>query len=277
MVSHPAGFSPNAVRRYDLKTQVRTYVNKQQTDLKTHLQLQTTQMGVWQSGQRHYRVDQLASVYDNRPLLDPLVELGNLLNRRLEVVADPHLHFVDVYQPQYLYEQWVRGTDRQRFIQKHQHNPHLPQFLGAFEQQLQRGRLADQLRHKGFLGILFPGLMGHEGSFSTTKVVTDFVGPGLHLPLRLRVEQARQPDGSVVIEAEGVLNQVTFDQQTFRRLIRDMADAVHIKVDFSVAFRERYVVEGPGQQIVSGAQHLRAMVQGVYLSEVIHELTPLVG
>jgi len=259
--------------QYDFKSQANTFVNGQRSTQKTHLQLRSTLTYLNARQQYFYCVEQLRCHYESGPRVAVLAELAQSLNRRLCVVTDESGYLSELDGQAALYQQWRYGHEREAFLKKHRANPHTGRFMADFEQGLQNPVLVEQMRHKGHPGVLFPGVLGVAHAHSVRKRLTDYLGPGLDLPLLVEVAVVVRPDGCRQVETNGRLDEAAFDGPRFRRLIRQMVDAPNYPVELEVGYRERYVVEPATGRVLSGGQHLRAMVQGVYLSEVIHELT----
>jgi hypothetical protein len=76
-----------------------------------------------------------------------------------------------------------------------------------------------------------------------------------------------------VVEQQGQLDQVTFDGNAFRRLIRLITDDATFRVDVYVRYEGRYELDARSGDLLGATQTLRAEVAGAYLADTQHTLT----
>lgn len=214
-------------------------------------------------------------------LMSRVVADANQASRRLLVQTDPHGNLLRVENQAQVQAEWQ--LLREPLLKKYAAQPEVKPFFEAFGQQLAiPGSLEPNLRHKGVLGALLPGLYGYaygpqESAVLTSRCITGFFNT-LDLPLRLTSRQGPPAEaapigpGTLHVATTGVLDDAAFAHQDFRRLIRDLVDDFKFPVNLEIDCTEFHTFDTASGTLRHARQVLRAGVAGIYHNSTIHDV-----
>ncbi|GAA4027351.1 hypothetical protein GCM10022409_09170 [Hymenobacter glaciei] len=214
-------------------------------------------------------------------LMSRVVADVNQASRRLLVQTDLHGNLLRVENQEQVLAEWE--LLRQPLLKKYEAQPEVKPFFEAFGQQLAiPGSLEPNLRYKGVLGALLPGLYGYaygpqEPAVLTSRRITGFFNT-LDLPLLLTSQQglpaAGAPTGpaNLHVTTTGALDDAAFAHEDFRRMIRDLVDDFKFPVDLEIDCTGAHTFDAASGALLHAQQVLRAEVAGIYHNSTIHDV-----
>ena len=214
-------------------------------------------------------------------LMSRVVADVNQASRLLLVQTDLHGNLLRVENQAQVLAEWqlLRGP----LLKKYAAQPEVEPFFEAFGQQLAiPGSLEPNLRHKGVLGALLPGLYGYsygsqEPLVQTSRCISGFFN-ALDLPLLLTSQQGPPAEGAPTgpetlhVATTGVLDDAAFAHQDFRRLIRDLVDDFKFPVNLEIDCTGTHTFDVASGALLHAQQVLRAEVAGIYHNSTIHDV-----
>jgi hypothetical protein len=214
-------------------------------------------------------------------LMSRVVADANQVSRRLLVQTDPHGNLLRVENQAEVLAEWQ--LLRQPLLKKYAAQPEVKPFFEAFGQQLAiPGSLEPNLRHKGVLGALLPGLYGYaygpqEPPVLASRRIGGFFNT-IDLPLLLTSKQGSPAEGAPTgpttlhVTTTGALNDAAFAHEDFRRLIRDLVDDFKFPVNLEIDCTGAHTFDAASGALLHGQQVLRAEVAGIYHNSTIHDV-----
>lgn len=272
-----AGMAP---WRYHLRTTTAIQVGRQQFENEL---LSVVEQRVLAHNATGYQLEisVLNSVQKAEDLMSRVVADVNQVSRRLVVQTDPHGNLLRVENQPEMLSYWQEL--RQPLLAKYAATPAVLPFLQVFEQQLAvPGSLEANLRHKGVVGALLPGLYGYAFGAGQPPIQAQHTIAGffhdLDLPLLL-ISKAGPPTPdappsatAASVATTGALATDAFATEAFRRLIRDLLDDFKFAVNLEIDCTAAHTFEQASGQLLHSRQTLRAEVPGVYYNATTHEL-----
>ena len=267
-------------QRYHLRTTTAIQVGRQQFENEL---LSVVEQRVLSRNSAGYQLEicVLHSTQKAEDLMSRVVADVNQASRRLVVQIDTHGNLLRVENQPEVWQAWQQL--RQPLRDKYAATPDVLPFLQVFEQQLAvPGSLEANLRYKGLMGALLPGLYGYDFGpgqppVETTRLIAGFFHD-LDLPLVLRSEgglphaESSPAVPAVYVTTTGVLDTEHFATEAFRRLIRDLVDDFKFAVNLEITCTASHAFEPVAGHLLHSRQELRAEVPGIYYNATTHEL-----
>ncbi len=162
---------------------------------------------------------------------------------------------------------------------KYGRNLQIEQFLAAFEKNLFAGEalMLETMKYKGIYGVLFSGIysFGETPEFQSNRNIKGFFNQ-IDLPLAIDMKTATEVKSDLplfILNGQGRLDSKRFDDDAFRKMIRQIRDSFNLKVNLEISFFEQYEIRQSDSWIGAAKQYLKAEVPGIYSNEIQHLLT----